>query len=138
MSFLWQGPAQAKAGDKFTLALSTQVAEPMGELELVISFDAALLKALDAVEGSFVKLNNASASFTREISQDSGQITIRLAGAPDKGARGAGGVVAITFEALGAADSAQVSVAQVTPSSVSGEPLAFVPPPPHSITLNPK
>jgi general secretion pathway protein D len=138
MSFLWQGPAQAKAGDKFTLALSAQVAEPMGELELVISFDAALLKALDAVEGSFVKLNNASASFTREISQDSGQITIRLAGAPDKGARGAGGVVAITFEALGAADSAQVSVAQVTPSSVSGEPLAFVPPPPHSITLNPK
>jgi general secretion pathway protein D len=137
MSFLWQGPAQAKAGDKFTLALSAQVAEPMGELELVISFDAALLKALDAVEGSFVKLNNASGNFTREISQDSGQITVRLAGS-EKGARGAGGVVSITFEALGAADTAQVSVAQVTPSSVSGEPLAFVPPPPHSITLNPR
>jgi aspartate 1-decarboxylase len=110
----------------------------MGELELVISFDSALLKALDAVEGSFVKLNNASAGFTREISQDSGQIIIRLAGAADKGARGAGSVVSITFEAVGSAETAQVSVAQVAPSGVSGEPLAFVPPPPHSITLGPK
>ena len=138
MSFLWQGPAQAKAGDKFTLALSAQVSEPMGELELVISFDSALLKALDAVEGSFVKLNNASAGFTREISQDAGQITVRLAGPADKGARGAGGVVSITFEATGSAETAQVSVAQVAPSGVSGEPLAFVPPPPHSISLSPK
>ena len=135
MSFLWQGPAQAKAGDKFTLALSAQVAEPMAELDLVISFDSALLKALEAVEGSFVKLNNASAGFTREINQDAGQITIRLAGPADKGARGAGSVVSITFEATGSAETAQVSVAQVAPSGVSGEPLAFVPPPPHSISL---
>jgi general secretion pathway protein D len=138
MSFLWQGPARAKSGDKFNLALSTQVAEPMGELELVISFDSALLKVVDAVEGSFVKLNNASSGFTREINQEGGQISVRLAGVGDKGARGAGGLVSISFEAIGSSESAQISVAQVTPSSVAGEPLAFVPPPPHSIALSPK
>jgi general secretion pathway protein D len=135
ISFLWQGPAQAKAGDKFTLSLGTQVAEPLGELDLVISFDPAALKAVEATEGSFVKMYNAGGSFNRDISQDGGQITIRLSGTPEKGARGAGSLVSITFEAIGTAESTQVSLAQVIPSSVSGEPLAFVPPPPHSISL---
>jgi general secretion pathway protein D len=137
MSLLWQGPAQAKAGDRFSLSLSAAVPEPLGELELLIAFDPAKLKAVDAVEGSFVKLNGASGGFAREISQESGQITVHLS-APDKGARGAGSVVSITFEALAASESAQVSVTQVNPSSVSGEPLAFVPPAPHSVTLGPK
>jgi general secretion pathway protein D len=135
ISFLWQGPAQAKAGDKFTLSLGTQVAEPLGELDLVISFDPAALKAVEATEGSFVKMYNSGGSFNRDISQDGGQITIRLSGTPEKGARGAGSLVSITFEAIGTAESTQVSLAQVIPSSVSGEPLAFVPPPPHSISL---
>jgi general secretion pathway protein D len=138
MSFSWQGPAQAKAGDRFTLALSTQAIEAVGELDLTISFDPALLKAVDAVEGSFLKQNNAGADFTKEINQEGGQITIRLVRTGEQGAKGAGSVVAVTFEATGSADTAQVSLAQVTPSGVSGEALAFVPPASHSIALSPK
>ena len=136
MSFTWQGPAQAKAGERFTLALSTQAAEAVAGLELLISFDPSLLKAVDAAEGSFLKQNNAGANFTKEINQDSGQISIRFTG--EQGAKGAGSVVAISFEATGAADTAQVSLAQVTPSGVSGETLAYVAPPPHSIALSPR
>ena len=93
---------------------------------------------VDAAEGTFVKLNNPGGSFSRDISQDSGQITIHLSGTPEKGARGAGNLVTLTFEATGSGESAQVSLAQVTPASVSGEPLAFVPPQPHSISLGPR
>lgn len=137
MSFSWQGPAQAKVGDKFTLMLSTQSAEAVRNLGVVVSFDPAVLKAVDAVEGSFLKAGQSGANFTRDIDQGGGQITLDAADTGDQGFKGSGGVTAITFEVLAAAPQSQIAVVTAAPSGVSGEPLAFAPPAPHSMTLNP-
>jgi general secretion pathway protein D len=137
MSFTWQGPAQAKVGDKFTLMLSTQSAEAVRNLGVVVSFDPAVLKAVDAVEGSFLKAGKSGSNFTRDIDQGGGQITVDAADNGDQGFKGSGGVTAITFEVLAAAPQSQIAVVTAAPSSVSGEALAFAPPAPHSMTLNP-
>jgi general secretion pathway protein D len=136
MSFSWQGPAQAKVGDKFTLMLNAQSAEAVRTLGVIVSFDPAVLKVVDAVEGSFLKAGNAGSNFTRDIDQG-GQITLDAASTGEQGVKGSGSLTAITFEVLAAAPQAQIAVATAAPSGVSGEALAFTPPAPHSMTLNP-
>src|ERR1019366_8051684 len=136
MSFSWQGPAYAKVGDKFTLMLNAQSAEAVRNLGVVVSFDPAVLKAVDAVEGSFLKAGNSGSNFTRDIDQG-GQVTIDAANSGEQGAKGSGSVAAITFEVLAAAPQAQITLATAAPSGVSGEALAFAPPAPHSMALNP-
>jgi general secretion pathway protein D len=136
MTFNWTGPAQAKVGDRFTLTLSAQSQEAVGNLGLTLSYDPSQLKAVDAVEGTFGKQEGAGADFTREIDQDGGQITVEVANADAQGSKGAGSVTAITFEVT-AAGASQISVAKVMPAGPSGEAVNFAPPAAHSMTLEP-
>ena len=138
MSFSWQGPAQAKVGDRFTLTLSTRAAEPVRDLEFLLGFDPAALKAVEVAEGSFLKQQNLPSNFTRDINQSSGQITLELAGTGDQGAKGAGSVAAITFEVLAASAHSEISVIRVAPSGASGEALSHSAPSAHTVTLNPR
>ncbi len=137
MSFTWQGPTAAKVGNRFTLTLNAQSAEPVGGLALTINYDSSVLKAVDAVEGSFLKQGTPPPGFTRNIDQGSGQIQLDVTNAGGPGARGAGSIAALTFEVVSAASQAQISVSRVSPSAVSGQPIDFQQPAPYSVTLNP-
>jgi general secretion pathway protein D len=136
MSFTWQGPVQAKVGDKFTVTLNTQSAAEVRNLGVIVSYDPALLKAVDAVEGTFAKQGGAGANFTREIDLANGQISVGVASAGEQGAKGAGSLAAITFEVV-AAGASQIGVASVTPSGAAGEAVNFVVPAAHSMTFAP-
>lgn len=137
MSFSWQGPAQAKIGDRFTLTLSTRSAEPVRNLEFLLGFDPVALKAVEVAEGSFLKQQNLPSNFTRDINQPSGQISLELAGTGEQGAKGAGSVAAITFEVLAASARSEISVIRVAPAGTSGETLPHAEPGAHTLTLNP-
>lgn len=136
MSFLWLGPAQAKVGNKFAVTLNTRTGDAVRNLNLMISYDPALLKAVDAVEGTFLRQGGPGSTFNREIDQGSGQIAVDAANGGDKGAIGGGTLTTITFEVL-AAGQAQIGVASVAPSGPSGEAVNFVPPAAHNVTLIP-
>jgi general secretion pathway protein D len=136
MSFTWQGPVQAKVGDKFTVTLNTQSATEVRNLGVIISYDPALLKVVDAVEGTFPKQGGAASSFTRNFDQGSGQISVEVASTGEQGAKGAGSLTAITFEVV-AAGASPIGVASVTPSGASGEAVNFVVPAAHSMTFAP-
>jgi general secretion pathway protein D len=137
MSFNWQGPAQAKVGDRFTLTLTTQATEPVRNFDVLLGFDPVALKAVEVVEGNFLKQQNLASNFTRDINQPSGQITLELAGTGDGGAKGVGTVAAITFEVLAASARSEISVIRVASAGASGEVLAQAQPGPHTVTLNP-
>jgi general secretion pathway protein D len=136
MSFTWQGPVQATVGNKFTVTLNTQSKEAVRNLSLMISYDPAVLKAVDAVEGTFLKQGGAAATFTRDIDQAGGQIAVEAANAGDQGASGSGSLAAITFEVVAAGQS-QISVARVAPSGLSGDAVDFTSPAAHNVTLSP-
>ena len=137
MSFNLQGPAQAKVGDRFTLTVAAQAAEPVRSFDFLLGFDPAALKAVEVVEGTFLKQQNIPSSFSGEINQPSGQITLELAGSGDQGAKGAGSVAAITFEVTAAAARSEISVIRAAPAGMTGESLPHAPPSPHGLTLNP-
>jgi general secretion pathway protein D len=136
MSFSWQGPARAKVGDKFSLTLSAQSGDPVRNLGLIVSFDSSVLKAVEAVEGSFLKQGGSGGNFTRDIDQNGGQIMLD-GSSGEQGAKGGGSVVSITFEVTAAAADTQISVATAAPAGPSGEPVTFTAPNPHSISLTP-
>jgi general secretion pathway protein D len=135
MSFTWQGPVQVAVGNKFTVTLNTQAGEPVRNLSLMVSYDPSLLKAVEAVEGTFLKQGGGAATFTRDIDQGSGQISVEAANGGEQGAKGSGSLTAITFEVVAAGQS-QITVARVAPSGPSGDPVNFVPPATHNVTLN--
>lgn len=137
MAFAWQGPAQAKVGDKFTLTLTTQAGQSVNNLGMLVSYDPSVLKAVDAVEGDFIKQSKLASNFSRDIDQAGGQVGIELAQAGQEGVTGAGSVASIAFEVIAAKPHTQITVARVAPSGVTGEILPFVPPPAYSIAIAP-
>lgn len=134
LSFGWQGPRQAKVGDKVSLAISSTSSIGVRSLGLLVSYDPAVLKAVDVAEGNLLKQVDASASFTRTIDQDSGQIVVDLAS--QAGASGSKGTVAtVTFEVVGAAAESAVTISRIVPAGADGAAVSFVTPASYKLGL---
>ena len=80
MVISWQGPTQAKVGDKISFTLNTESAQGMNNVGMLVNFDPAVLKAVDAVEGNILKKSNIQSKFTKTINQANGQVEIDLDG----------------------------------------------------------
>ena len=135
-SFTWQGPAQAKVGDRFSLTLNGNSPEAVRKIGLVVTYNPALLRAVESVEGGFAKQGGSAAAFTRDINQSGGQIAVDVTNGDEQGARGSGSLTTITFEAA-AAGPIQIGVASVSVVGVTGEAINFIAPATHNMTLAP-
>lgn len=134
LAFSWQGPKEAKVGDKISLTLNAQSDQGLKSLGFLVGFDPQVLKAVDAVEGNFLKQNNAQATLTKVIDQASGQIRVDLAGTASAGPTG-GGVVTVMFEVTRAAPQLQITTSQIHPLGANGEALDFKAPAPYAIAV---
>jgi general secretion pathway protein D len=132
--FLWQGPNQAKVGDRVSLTLNTQAPQGVNSLGFLVGFDPAVLKATDVAEGDFMHGDNSPSNFTQTIDQASGQILVDMKGAS---AGGEGSVVTLTFEVTAASPQSPVTVGRINLSGTGGEALAFTAPAPHFIAVTP-
>ena len=137
LALSWQGPGQAKVGDKISLTLNTQSAQGLKSLEFLVEFDPAVLKASDAVEGAAPQQKNSQPQISKTIDQDSGQILVKVSGIEPAGATASGGMVTIGFEVIRAAPQSLILASQIVPVGASGETLAFAAPGPYSIAVSP-
>jgi general secretion pathway protein D len=135
MVLSWQGPNQAKVGDKISLTLNTQATQGVSSLGFLVGYDPSVLKATDVVEGDFLKRGNAQSNFTKTIDQASGQILVDLSGASQEVASGSGSVVTLMFEVVGAKPQSEIAVSRITSAGAGGEALAFTAPSPYSIAV---
>lgn len=135
MVLSWQGPSQAKVGDRISVTINTQSPQRVNNLGFHIGFDPAVLKAVDVVEGDFLRQSNLTSSFRKNVDHENGKITVDLAGADRKGASGAGSVAILVFEVLAAKPQSQIVASQITSSGAEGEALAFIAPAPHSVEV---
>ena len=127
----WQGPGQAKVGDKITLSLITQ-SQGLKTVGLQIGFDPEVLKAIDVNEGDSLKHGAAQAGMNKHIDQAGGGITVDLTGA---GPSSAGSIVTLTFEVVAAAQGTSISVDAVSATDANGGGLSLSAPEPHVIAL---
>ncbi len=135
MVLSWQGPNQAKVGDRVSLTLNTQSMQGVRNLNFLVGFDPKVLKAVDVIEGSFLKQGNSPTQLTKVIDQASGQILVNLSSSATTGASGIGSVVAIVFEVTGAVSQSLITMSQILPIGSGGETLAFNAPPPYAIEV---
>jgi len=133
----WQGPAQVRPGDEISLTLSAQSQQALNSLDLLVSYDASVLRAVDVVEGDFFNQGNTQSVLNKTIDQKSGQIKLDVSGSESAGTSGTGSLITLLFEALAASPQTQVIVGRLTPAGASGEALRASPPEPHVITVLP-
>ncbi|HEY0666466.1 MAG TPA: secretin N-terminal domain-containing protein [Gallionella sp.] len=131
--FSWQGPNQAKVGDKVSLTLNTQSPQGANSLGFLVGFDPAVLKATEVAEGSLMRQDGGSPSnFTGTIDQASGQILVEMKG---DAAGGEGSVATLVFEVTAATAQSPVTVSRINLAGSAGESLAFTAPAPHFIAV---
>ncbi len=135
MVLSWQGPNQAKVGDRISLTLNTQSVQGVKNLNFLVGFDPKVLKAVDVIEGSFLKQGNSPTQLTKVIDQASGQILVNLSSSATVGASGTGSLIAVVFEVTRAVSQSQITTSQILPIGTSGETLAFNAPPPYAIEV---
>jgi general secretion pathway protein D len=133
----WQGPAEAKPGEVINLTLNAQSSQAVSRMDLLVSFDPAVLKALDVTEGGVLKRDNLQSTFVKTIDQAGGQILVDMSGAQPDGASGTGSVVTLVFETLSAHPQSSIVVGRMLPSGPGGEELAVALPEPHLLTVSP-
>jgi general secretion pathway protein D len=135
LALSWQGPNQAKVGDKISLTLNIPSSAAVGSLGFLVGYDPTILKVVDVVEGSLLKQNNQSSNFTKSIDQASGQVLVDLSATATDGANSGGSVATLVFEVTAAAAQSQITVSRIVSSAASGEELAFAAPEPHTLAV---
>lgn len=133
----WQGPAQVKPGETVNLTLNVNSVQSMNRLDLLVSFDPDVFKAVDVVEGGFLQQDNMQSVLTKTINQASGQIQLDMSGGGAGGASGTGSLVTLVFEAITANPRSQIVVGRLAPSGPGGEALTATTPDPHVIKVMP-
>ena len=133
MALSWQGPSQAKVGDKISLTLNTQSPQGVHDMGLLMGYDPSVLRATEVTEGDFLKRGGAQSVFTKTIDQASGQIMVDMSGAGQDGASGS--VTIVTFEVIGEKPQSQVTLSRITAAGAGGETLAYTAPDPYALKV---
>jgi general secretion pathway protein D len=131
----WQGPAQAKPGEHISLTLNVQSSQPAHSVSAVLAYDPALLRAVDATEGDFVRQSGNQSVFRQQVDEKAGQVMLELAAASGA-ASGAGAVATVEFEVL-APGKALLAARDIKALDASGEPLAVTASAPPSVQVQP-
>ena len=106
----WQGPAQVKVGQPFTLMLNLASDQAVSSLPILIGYDPTALQAVSVTEGDFLKQNNAQTQFSQRVDQAAGRIFVGMGRASGEGAKGAGSILSVTFKPLQPNAQAKIQV----------------------------
>ena len=137
LALTWQGPAQVKPGDKVNLTLTVNSAQALSRLDLLVTFNPEVFRALDVMEGGFLQQSNAPFVLSKAIDQGNGQIQLDIVGSSPDGASGTGTLVTLVFEAIMANPDSQIVVGRLAPTGAGGAALPATAPDPHVVRVIP-
>jgi general secretion pathway protein D len=127
MMLSWQGPNQAKVGERISIVINGQSSQPFQQLALGVGFDPAVLRPVEVAEGDLVRQNKLESTFTHSIDQAGGQLAFELAASGSGAASGAGSLATVVFEVLAASAGTPVTANNIRLTGSSGEPAADSP-----------
>jgi len=96
----WQGPASAKVGELFKVALRMKSDGGVRSLPVQIGFDSAAMQIVDITEGPFFKQREAKTSISSSVDQAGGKAFVSVVRSGTDGARGDDNVVVLHVRAL--------------------------------------
>jgi general secretion pathway protein D len=112
----WQGPAQVKVGEIFTVTLHANSHEGLRSLLFQIGYDQATLEVVEVSEGKLFRQGDANTNFTNNVDAANGKVSGGVARdvSNDRGAKGEESVFVLKLKALAAAQG-NVNLLAVTP-----------------------
>jgi general secretion pathway protein D len=137
LALSWQGAGQARPGETFQVTLLVRASAKVASLPMQISYDPAVLEAVEAGEGEFLRQGNPRTTFNRDIDAATGRIRIEASRMDDAGASGDGSLATLTFKALAGSGSTQIGVAVAQATDSAGAALPVTVPQPHSVAISP-
>jgi general secretion pathway protein D len=120
----WQGPNQAKIGEKISVTLNAQSSQPLKTIALALGYDPAMLRPVDVSEGDFVNQAGLPSVFVKNAAEGSGEVLLELTNPSAAGSSGAGTLATVVFEVIGGKGTAQVKATQASATGAGGEPVA--------------
>ncbi len=118
----WQGPSQARVGERISVTINAQSSQPFQQLAMAIGFDPGVLRPVEVTEGDIARQNQLPSTFTPSIDAAGGQVLVELAAASGA-ASGAGSVATVVFEVLAASAGTPITATNVRAAAPEG-PLA--------------
>jgi len=131
----WQGVSQAKVGDQFKLLVYAQTAAKVVSVPFMVNFDPAALEVVEVTEGELLNQNNVQTTFSNEIDQAAGQISVNVSQPGQTGNSGRGSLAAITFKVIAANPESLITVSSYNATDASGQALPVTLPAPHNMSL---
>jgi len=116
--FTWQGPSQAKVGDKISVTFDAQSLQGVKALNLHAGFDPSVLKVVDVIEGNAMKQSNSSSTLSKVIDQAGGDISVDLTGS---GSNKGGSVFTLMFEVVAPAQETTVTINSISGNLGNGD-----------------
>ncbi len=135
LTLSWLGAAQAQVGEQFRVVVNVQTAAKVVSVPLQVGFDPSALEVVDVAEGDFLNHNNVQTTFSSDIDQAGGKISINVSQPEQNGNAGRGSLVAITFKAIAASPQSQITVSSSSATDTTGQALPMRLPAPHNMTL---
>jgi hypothetical protein len=118
----WEGPASARAGASFNVALRMTTGEQIRSAPMELRFDPKLLEAVSVRPGRYFG-GNGAANFGYRINGE-GSIYIGVSNASPSPASDAE-LLVLTFKPIKAGTSAELSVAALNLQGPAGRPIAY-------------
>jgi general secretion pathway protein D len=137
----WEVPAQVKAGETFTVALSMNTSQPITGVPLAIGFEPGKFDIVNVQEGNLLAQNGGTTSFSQRVERASGQIFItgtrNAKNGDNSGAVGDGALTTLTVKATGAPGPAAFRLITIAPLGLNGASVPASVPAPVTITIVP-
>ena len=138
MSLVWQGPAQAKVGEQFSVVLRVNSQLAVRGMPLLLAFDPQFLQVAGVQEGDFFKQGGAQTTFSQRVDAGQGKIfvaLVRQGSTPDAAAiNGVGAAVTVNLKAIKTGD-AKLQLLSASPEPASANPIKV--PLAHSVRIIP-
>lgn len=127
-NLIWSGPAEAKVGQSFEVAVNLSSPQPLTRISSQLHFDGRVLQLDSADPGAIVPSAAQSATAPR-INQRAGVVQYVVAASKDTPIQGHGGFLMLHFKALAAGASTAVSLQFVATGSDGRNVRAAIPAP---------
>jgi general secretion pathway protein D len=126
-----------KPGDKVNLTVNVNSAQPMNQLDLLVTYNPEVFRAVDVMEGGLLQQANTPLVLSKAIDQASGQIQLGVTASAPEGASGTGTLVTLVFEAIAANPNSQIVVGRLAPTGPGGAALTSTAPAPYVVRVIP-
>jgi general secretion pathway protein D len=105
---------EANLSSAFTVTLVVENGTDVGSAPMAVQFDPKILRINDVTRGEFLANDGQQPVFTKNIMNDTGNVTIQLSRMPNSaGVSGSGNLVSFSFQAIGRG-STSVTVPNLT------------------------